>query len=248
MKKHLILAGVLVCLLGLVLVDPTMAGPGGRIARATFNTFFGKVVLAVLTVLLLPFIIYVLAKEKMAERRARHDLRFVAQFSKDFDWLRLRERATDCFLRVHAAWRSEQMAEAHEWMSDWYWQNQQLVFLDRWQREGLVNVCNVKKTTHIKPLLFVHRNDDGRQHEGSTVILSITAYMQDYLARRDSGEVVEGSKKFKDVATIWSFTMIDGKWRVSNIEDSALSMTYAKMAAELPAIEQTMLQQPVSSV
>ena len=34
------------------------------------------------------------------------------------------------------------MSEASEFMTDWYWRNQQLVVLDRWAAEGLVNTVN----------------------------------------------------------------------------------------------------------
>ena len=62
--------------------------------------------------------------------------------------------------------------------------------------------------------------------------------MQDYLAERTSGNVVEGGKKYKDVENLWSFTLIDGQWRVSNIEDPSFSLDYAGLAKELPAIEE----------
>ncbi len=65
--------------------------------------------------------------------------------------------------------------------------------------------------------------------------------MKDYLAERDSGKVVEGSKRFKDVETVWSFTLIDGTWRVSNIEEASFSLEYAEEAASLPAIEGTVI-------
>jgi hypothetical protein len=59
---------------------------------------------------------------------------------------------------------------------------------DLFPQEGLVNVCNVKKITNIKPLLFVHRNQ-GEEHENSLVV---------------------GSKKCKEVETTWSFTLKNG--------------------------------------
>jgi|GEM_PF-3657415 len=81
-------------------------------------------------------------------------------------------------------------------MTDWYWQNQQLVYLEKWQREGLVNICDVKNINHIKPLLFVHRNQ-GAEHEDSMVVLSIKAKMQDYLQEQATGKVIEGSKNIR---------------------------------------------------
>lgn len=227
-----------------IAVEPVMAGPGGKIARAVFETFWGKLLLIVLIIFFLPMILYVLLKEKLAERRARNDLRYLSNRlnDKSFDWLFVRERALGCFHRIHSAWSKEDVSEASEFMTHWFWQNQQIAFLDRWEREGLVNHCHVRNVTNIKPLLFVHRNDE-RPHEGSILILSITANMKDYLAQRETGKIVEGSDRYKDVETVWTFTLVDGKWLVSNIEEDSFSLAYAKMTKELPKIEDTVVKE-----
>ena len=74
----------------------------------------------------------------------------------------------------------------------------------------------------------------------SIFVVSITAHMQDYLAKRNTDEVVEGGKKFKDVETVWTFALVEGSWRVSNIEEAPLSLAYAKLTTDLPAIESTL--------
>ncbi|MGF1733486.1 hypothetical protein [Photobacterium kasasachensis] len=61
----------------------------------------------------------------------------------------------------------------------------------------------------------------------------------DYLQDRESGKVVEGSKKYKVVETIWSFTLEDGQWKVSDIEEDDMCLVYAKTMRELPKIEST---------
>lgn len=220
--------------------EQALAGPGGKIASAAFETFWGRVALGALVIVFLPMILYVMATEKLAERRTMKDLRFMAGHSSTFDWLKIRERAKDCFLRVHSGWEGEDLSKVSEWMTDWYWQNQQMTHLDRWKREGLVNICEVKKITHVKPLLFVHRNQ-GAAHEDSMIAISIEAEMKDYLENRASGEVVEGSKKLKEVETIWTFTLQDGRWRVSDIEAGSNSLAFAKLAKELPPIESTVV-------
>ena len=67
--------------------------------------------------------------------------------------------------------------------------------------------------------------------------------MKDYLQERNSGKVVEGSKRFKEVETIWSFTLENGIWKVSNIDESSMSLEYAKMVKELPKIESTVISE-----
>lgn len=238
MKRTAFIGAFLTFVFALILVEPAFAGPGGKIASAAFETFWGRVLLVGLALLFLPLTIYVMLREKLSERRARKDLRFMAGYNAKFDWLKIQERAKDCFYRVHSGWEQEDLSGVSDWMTDWYWQNQQLVHLERWKKEGLVNICDVKKITHIKPLLFVHRNQ-GAEHEDSMVVISIEARMKDYLKNRKTGEVVEGSKRYKEVETVWSFSMVEGVWKVSDIEEGSMSLAYAKMTTELPDIEST---------
>jgi hypothetical protein len=238
--KKLGTAVTLIALVILVVSEPALAGPGGKIASAAFETFWGRIALGALTIIFLPLIMYVMLREKLSERRARKDLRFMAAYSASFDWLKIRERAKDCFFRVHSGWEDEDLSGVSGWMTDWYWQNQQFAHLEKWKREGLRNVCVVKKITKIRPLLFVHRNS-GQEHEDSMVVIAIEAKMKDYLEKRETGKVVEGSKRYKEVETVWSFTMDDGKWKVSDIEEGSMSLAYAKLVKDLPSIESTVV-------
>ncbi|GAA5525899.1 hypothetical protein Maes01_02472 [Microbulbifer aestuariivivens] len=223
-----------------LLSEPAFAGPGGKIASAAFETFWGRIALGSLTIIFLPLITYILLREKLSERRARKDLRFMAAHCSQFEWLKIQERVKDCFFRVHSGWEDEDLSGVKEWMTDWYWQNQQLAHLERWKKEGLKNICDVKKITNIKPLLFVHRNH-GQEHEDSMVVISIEAKMKDYLEDLRSGKVVEGSKRYKEVGTIWSLTMSNGQWKVSDIEEGSMSLAYAKLVKDLPDIETTVV-------
>jgi len=238
--RKLLVIGLLVGVL--IAIEPAIAGPGGKIVSAVFDTFWGRILLVLLAIIFLPLIIYMLVWEKISERRARKDLRYMAGYDAVFDWLKIQQRAKDCFFRVHSGWESEDLSSVSGWMTDWYWQNQQLVHLDRWKKEGLVNICHVKKMTNIKPVLFVHRNQ-GSEHEDSMMVISIAAKMKDYLQERESGKVVEGSKRFKEVETIWSFTLQNGFWKVSDIEEAGMSIEYARMVKELPDIESTVVSE-----
>lgn len=129
----------------LLLSEPTLAGPGGKIASAAFETFWGRIILGALIIFFLPLILYVLLREKLSERRARKDLRFMVAHSSKFEWLKIQERVKECFFRVHSAWEDEDLSGTTEWMTSWYWQNQQMMHLEKWKKEGLQNVCDVKK-------------------------------------------------------------------------------------------------------
>lgn len=240
MKRTALISVITLVLVTLVIAEPALAGPGGKIANAMFETFWGKIALGALTVFFLPLIIWVLVREKLSELRTRKDLRFMAAYSPLFEWLKIQERAKDCFHRVHTGWDKEDLSDARGWMTDWYLQNQQMAHLEKWQREGLVNICDVKKITGIKPLLFVHRNQ-AQEHEDSMVVIAIEARMKDYLKERDTDKIVEGSKRYKEVETIWSFTLEDGQWKVSDIEEGSMSLVYARMVKDLPRIESTVV-------
>ena len=142
-------------------------------------------------------------------------------------------------MRVYSGWEDEDLSSVKDWITIWYWQNQQQMHLEKWKKVGLNNVCDVKKITHIKPLLFVHRNN-GKEHEDSMVVIFIEAKMKDYLQNVKSGKVVEGSKRYKNVDTIWSLTMENGQWKVSDIEEGSMSLAYANLVKDLPDIETTL--------
>lgn len=234
MPKHALIAVVAaVTVAVLFIADPAVAAPGGKIARAVFESFWGKVALALLVIVFLPLIVLSMLKERRMVRRARADLATLAQASPAFRWVDLRERALACFQRVHAAWRAEDTAEAADVMTDWYWRNQQLVVLDEWAAQGLVNHCTVKEVTSVTPLVVMPRTDT-QAFEGSKVVLSISAEMQDYLARRDGGDIVEGSEKFKQVTHLWTLELDGGRWKVSNIDESAMLDDYLEMARSQP--------------
>ena len=240
-RKHWLRNSFATLSLSVLLIGTAHAGPGGMIARAAFETLPGRIVLGCLVILFAPLIIYNYILEKRAAKRALQDLNYMARLSPAFDWLRLRERATDCFQRVHSAWSDEDVSSVAGWMEDWYWQNQQLVHLNKWRSEGLVNVCNLKKINSIRPLLFLHKNEEG-EHGNSTLVLSITANMQDYLRERNSERIVEGSKTWKDVDTVWTLRLRDGVWRVANIEEGATFSTYVKLVKLVPRIEETVVE------
>ena len=125
-------------------------------------------------------------------------------------------------------------------MTDWYWQNQQVVFLDRWEGDGLVNVCELHKINYIKPILFSFRSDEKTPGEGSELAVLIEAHMTDCLERKSDGKIMEGSRKKKDVERVWSFTYTNGKWVVSNIDEGSNSLEYIEMMKTVPKIEEAL--------
>jgi hypothetical protein len=238
-KKRLLGICLIFLIVAFIFIQPAYAGPGGQIAKVLAKTFWGKMVLGLLTFILLPAGIYLYIKQKLAERRAYKDLKYMARHDPNFEWMRAKERILDCFYRVHSAWKQEDVSEACDYMTDGYWQNQQLVYLERLHREGLRKVSAVRKIRVIRPLLFIHRNDDAA-HKGSLLVVSITASMMDCLVKRETDRVVEGDRKFKDHVTVWTFSLVEGQWRVANIEEAGCEFDYIFQVKNVPRVEETL--------
>lgn len=234
-KSHFWFALILITALLLLSPESAWAAPGGKVASALFKSIWGKVLLAVLCLILFPLIAYVMVREHLAEKRTLKHLKRLAAVDPSFDWIRLRDRVTDCYHRVHSAWQTEDMSEAAEWMTSWYWQNQQLAFLNQWERDGLVNHCRVKSVGRIRPLFLRFEQDEAGSSNGSRLVVSITANIEDYLAERASGKIVEGAKGYADTEHVWTFELKHGKWVVANIEEGSMSLSYAKLPSEVPA-------------
>src|SRR5689334_6525190 len=85
MKTRWILLLALGFLAGLSLAvpDAALAGPGGQIVSAAFRTPLGRVLLAILVVLLSPWIIYCYVREQIAVRRSLRDLQVLVKVSDE---------------------------------------------------------------------------------------------------------------------------------------------------------------------
>lgn len=234
--KNLILFGTFLAFF--IVIEPSWAGPGGKIASTIYDTFWGKVLLIVILLIIWPLVLFNSIKKHFAIRRSLKDISYVSTHNADFNWIDIKQRLQDCFNSVHLNWETEDLSKAGEWMTDWYWQNQQRVHLQRWRMEGLKNICKVKKISSIKPILFVHRNGS-QAHEGSVLIVEFEAVLKDYLQDKNSGKVVEGNRLYKRVRSVWTFKLVDSRWKVNNIEESHVLSTYSGMIKDLPPIETT---------
>ena len=231
-QRTLLLVGLTLLFICLFAIE-AWAGPGGKIAKALFTTFWGKVLLIVLTIIFLPFILYSRIRQYFKVRRTMAILQQLAARDRHFDWMSLKNRVTDIFTRTHRAWGKEDMSEVSSFSTSWYWQNQQLVHLDRWKEQGLVNKSELRKINSLMPLFVRHSGLPGA--EDSILVVGIDANQEDYLMQRDSGLVVEGKKGFQDVETVWSFRLHQGEWLLDNIEQLEFWLSYVRMPNEVPA-------------
>jgi hypothetical protein len=230
-----------IMLVSLVFMADAYAGPGGGIASSIFKSRIGQIILVILIIIFLPLIIYAMIKDAQMRKRAYKDLGYLSTGASQFDWLSLKEKTMDCFTRIHQAWQSENVEPVSHLMTPWYWQNQQQVYLNEWAAKGLRNECEVKKIKSVEPLLVVHRNENGIAHDGTRVVVTVTAYMKDCLIEKATGKIVKGDNLFGDVTTYWTMLWEKGEWRVSLIESNSEASQYSQLLKTLPAIQETML-------
>tara|TARA_Y100001949_G_scaffold169105_1_gene168626 strand:- start:1597 stop:2286 length:690 start_codon:yes stop_codon:yes gene_type:complete len=214
------------------------AGPGGHFMTTMFDSFWGKILLVALVIIFMPLIIWNKIKLFRMERRAQSDLQYLSQFNRNFDWLFAKGRVEACFNRVHQGWKNADLEDARHWMTDWYCQNQQKMVLDDWQAKGLENVCQVKEINNIRLIGVMNRNHD-QDNEDSVLVVKINAEMQDYLQNKSTGEVVEGSKEYKNIGNIWVFRLVQGHWLVDRVDPAPSLIPYINLLMKEPDVRST---------
>lgn len=209
------------------------ASPGGIIAKGLAKTPLGKIFIAIITIILLPFIIYLLLRTHIAVSRTTKALEELSKFNNSFRWSTLNERTHAIITHVYSAWRKADVELAKEWMTDWYWQNQKLTVLELWEEEGLKNICNLNKIRSVKPLYIEYTEKENGDGEGSRIVLSVTVYLQDYLVDKVTGKIVDGDRKKKDLETVWTLVLSDGQWKLSLIEEDTQWLFYVKLKNDI---------------
>jgi hypothetical protein len=232
-RKILIFSLFVVVVLLAIFPATALAAPGGMIVKAATKTLWGKLLLAALAIILLPLIIYFAVREALAVSRTRRDLQKLTEMNGLFRWSFINERAYAVVSQVHAAWKKTDLEKAKEWMTHWFWQNQKLLYLEQWEESGLANHCKLKRIVSVKPLRVEYDEKEPGDGEGSRVVLMIKVNLQDYLAEKDTGTIVEGDELFKDHESIWTLLLENGQWKLSMINESNLSLLYSRMKNDL---------------
>lgn len=213
-------------------IDPVYAGPGGTVAKAFFKTWWGKLILGLLTIIFLPLIIYIRLIEYRKARKIKKILTQLSLKHKNFHWLQLQKEFKNIIQRVYNAWSNENMSEVKEYVNHWYWQNQQSVFLDQWKKENLKNVSNLREIEKIRPL-YLELTDEPNL-EGSRIAIAIDVVAEDYLKDRDTNKVIQGKAGYESLEYVWFLEYTEGKWLLDAIEEGGLSLEIAKMPNVIP--------------
>lgn len=213
-------------------IDPIYAGPGGTIVKGLFKTWWGKALMVVLFIVLFPFIAYQWVIETLKVKKTKKQLRKIGLENNDFTWLNLEKNFSNIITRVYSAWSKGDMSEVKNYVNHWYWQNQQAIHLDKWEANNLKNICNLQSISKIKPIYLELTNN--KDFEGSKIVISISAYIKDYLINKDTKKVVEGKKGYQDENHIWVMEFVEGKWLLDDIKSEGYSMQFLKLDNVLP--------------
>ena len=195
-----------------------------------FKTWWGRVILGVLTVVLLPLIIYVWARQALAIRKTRRDLEELSARWPYFKWPAIERQVRAGVRELYREWSTGKLDSCREFLTPEYFESQQDL-LDRWTEEGKRNVTELKKLSKVAPLAVHVENE----HRHSIIPVLITMDLIDYLEDVNSGKVIKGKKgKVKESHdAIWVMLYTDGVWRLHSIEAGDESLIYASEANEL---------------
>ena len=198
----------------LFMVDPMYAGPGGAVAKVFFKTWWGKIILGVITIVFLPLIIYIRLIEYRKAKKIKSLLAQLSVKHKEFSWLNLDKEFSNVIRRVYNAWSNEDLSEVKNYMNHWYWQNQQSVFLDQWKRENLKNVSGLKDIKKIRPL-YLELSEEPNL-EGSRIAIAIDVVVEDYLKDRTTNKIVQGKEGYdlEEYVWFWNIRKGNGFWMI----------------------------------
>lgn len=69
------------------------------------------------------------------------------------------------------------------------------------------------------------------------MVLQVRVNLEDYLAERTTGRIVEGDKKNKELQNIWILKMEAGQWKLNIIMDSSYKYSYARTKNDFAAAQ-----------
>lgn len=223
-----LLFGVVVLLL-IVVPETAWAGPGGVFMKAAAKSVWGKIAFGVLAVIFLPLILYVVIGERIGIYRSRQALKELAKTRPEFEWMHVREQASQAITGIYEVWESGDLASvAHHMTPQFHTAQQEL--LDRWRDEGKRNVIRLHKIASLDPL-FIRTETDLNY---STIAVLLDAMAVDYLEDTNTRKVLKGKKSRDDsYQAVWLFAYVGGRWRVARIEEGNTSFGFAKLKNEI---------------
>lgn len=232
MNRRTVTARVaIVAATSVVVCAPAFAAEATNLDANFFMSLIARIAVACAGLLLMASLLDNSSDQEEAAELTRLELDSISTESKEFGWDHIEDRVAECFGRVHNAWGKSDMSLAKDAMTSWYWQNQQLNFVNEWSRQGIKNVCHVDTINSITPLLLHRENEDSL--DNTHIVVRINALMLDYLVHSESQTILAGIEDYRDIETVWTLSCNDGQWKVCDIEDVSVAEQYASACCEI---------------
>lgn len=156
---------------------------------------------------------------KNAKKKTLKNLKFMEKYSNEFDWMLTLQKIKNIYVGIIKARASGDFYEISEWMTKLFWKSNQALSYN-W-----LNNIKIKGLPEVTPIFFKHTNYK-LKHEGSMLVTII-------------GIKVFSNNKNYIMKQIWSFSLEDGTWKVSSVEDFAQLKDYLQASKKLADIKST---------
>lgn len=186
-----------------------------------------------------PFWVYSKQRHSQSKKKAHRDLSYVASNNESFMWPHIKGRGESLYQEFFACWNKRDLSMMSDKMDKWGWQHLQQIQSESLEQEGFFQTTEVMKIISNDPIYFEHKNLDGKQHEGSTIVLCIKAKIKKSFVEK-SGDVIKGTQLTDKPTELWTLSFVDGKWILMGIEESKMAKEYRSLQAKQPPIEETM--------
>ena len=221
----LLLAALLLAALiatDVLMPESAWAGPGGQFVKAVTKTWWGKALLGLAAIILLPLALYVVVREWIEVRRCRRDLAELEQRFPFFGWNHIEARARETIETLYRVWGTGDLSSAAPYLMPDYLQAQQDL-LDRWKAEGKHNVFSHAGDISLAPLHVGVENEDSN----SLVVLRSKTHVIDYMEHVETGKKLKGSKSKQELESCLVCIHVAGEWMLSAIEEGDNSLAIA---------------------
>lgn len=243
-----ILIFIIIITLIVVFSDSLLAAPGGKILSSKGSKMFLERVFYYLTknplfwflavlmiILLLPFIIYNYIIELYSITKSKKQLSKVSKLNQEFNWLKIKANLRKIFISVHEAWNNQDLEQTNNYISNWYKETQQTLYLDSWKKNEKQNITNIKNISKIVPIYFYQSNF--HKFEGSYLVVKFRVNIEDYLIDVATNMIIDGEKGYKYMDVYWTFIFTQNGWKLDHIEDLDSSKDYLSIKKNTEAEE-----------
>ncbi|WP_330960972.1 hypothetical protein [Photobacterium sp. 53610] len=206
--------------------ESALAAPGGfsssfKHARSSGSVAPFVIILAVPVIIILFICEFCNSSSQKSDLQQQFDC-LIAK-SNDFEWINLQPVFEQLMHEIYRYWQEMNKEALSKRMTNDYFHQQNERFLTPWQKEGVMNICRIESITSLQPYA-IHVADLNDLKDGITVTASLNAMIKDYVVDKETGKITKasgqlkkGTEYAKKSSSYWTFTRIDGEWKLAEI-------------------------------